>query len=188
MRSTLIIIVALTACAGTALGQTATDIERNYGSPAAAYPVSEHIWMTPEYAADGQICMARLYPRRISANANYYFASLPSDELKGVLNQLVPLSSRGAKRYGDIAMSELGGGIVRTTYPFEKVTFTFLLSFTIKELPKGEELPALPDEKHPSSEKKAANLAKPGDEFPNASAPEPEIVEIRWKGRKCVGR
>jgi hypothetical protein len=188
MRGALIIFVTLTVCAGTALGQTASDIERTYGSPAVAYPVSEHIWMTPEYAADGQICRARLYPKRISANTNYFYAKRPSDELEGVLNQLVPPNSRGRKRYGDFAMSEFGGVIVRTTYPFEKVTFTFLLSFTIKELPKSEEFPALLDGKHLSSEKKAANIVKPGDEFPNASAPDPEIVEIWWKDRKCVGR
>ena len=188
MRSILVIIVTLTVCANTALGQTASDIERKYGNPVTAYPVSEHIWMTPEYAADGQICMARLYPKRISANSNYYFTDLPSDELKGVLNQLVPPDSRGAKRYGDYAVSELGGGISRTTYPFEKVTFTFLLSFTMKELPKSEEFNPSLVGKVPSAEEKSANMAKAGDGFPNAFASAPEIVEIRWKERKCVDR
>src|SRR6266852_5702037 len=45
--------------------QTALDIERAYGKPVAVYSLSENIWMTPQYAADGQVCMMRLYPKRI---------------------------------------------------------------------------------------------------------------------------
>jgi hypothetical protein len=187
------IIAALTLYANAAFGQTASDIKTKYGKPLNVYSVSEHIWMTPEFDAEGQICMARPYPKRISAYSNYYFNRLPSDELKDVLNQLVPPSARGAKEYkSDFALSELGGGIERTTYPFEKVTFTFLLSFTVgpikaTDATKGEGLSLLESD-FPLSQENPANKMKSGDAFTNASAPDPEIVEIWWKDRKCIGR
>lgn len=39
-----------------AFGQTVSDLEMKYGKPVNAYSVSEHIWMTPEYNHNGQIC------------------------------------------------------------------------------------------------------------------------------------
>ncbi len=53
-----------------ASAQTPSDIERAYCKPVAVYSVSENIWMTPEYA-DGQVCMMRLYPKRIGPSLRY---------------------------------------------------------------------------------------------------------------------
>ena len=74
----------------TAQGQTMADLERDYGKPTYAYSVSEHIWMTPEYTSDGQVCRARLYPKRISIRTESLAKELPFQELKEVLNQLIP--------------------------------------------------------------------------------------------------
>jgi hypothetical protein len=79
-------------------GQTASDIDKKYGKSAKVYSVSEHIWMTPEYTADGQVCQMHFYPKRISAKTNYLYKRLPFEELKGVLNELAPLDTRGAKK------------------------------------------------------------------------------------------
>jgi hypothetical protein len=77
-------------CFNSAIGQTVADVETEYGKPTPAYSVSEHIWMTPEYAFDGQVCRMRLYPKRISADTNYLSQKLPFEELREVLNELVP--------------------------------------------------------------------------------------------------
>lgn len=178
-------IVLLSAI--STLGQTASAIEMKYGKTENVYSVSEHIWMTPVYGADGQACMMRLYPRRISVDANYWFKTLPSGELKNVLNQLVPINTRGAKKYEYFPTTTTGGGIAWTSYPFEKVTFTFLNSFTITSAVKRSD-DFVFDEELLSSEKTPETGLKSSDEVPHPLSPEPEIVEIRWKDRKCVGK
>ena len=56
----------------SASGQKISDIEKEYGTPTqAAYSLSEHIWMTPEYGTDGEICRARLDPKRIALKTDY---------------------------------------------------------------------------------------------------------------------
>jgi len=46
-----------------AFGQKLLDIEKEYGPPTQVYSLSEHIWMSPEYGIDGEICRIRLYPK-----------------------------------------------------------------------------------------------------------------------------
>jgi len=107
--------------------QTATDIQAKYGKPVAVYSVSENIWMTPEYAPDGQVCRIRLYPKRISADTNYGWHDLPFNELRDVLNALVRVETRGAKKEA-FGATATGGGSAWTTYRYENVIFT-LVSF-----------------------------------------------------------
>ena len=61
----------------SASGQKMSDIQKEYGAPTQAYSLSEHIWMTPEFGIDGEICRARLYPKRISAKTDYLAKELP---------------------------------------------------------------------------------------------------------------
>jgi len=84
--------------ASSALGQSASDIEAKYGKPTNVYAVSQNIWMTPEYTADGQVCEMLLYPRRIAPDAINLSNKLPFDELQIVLNKLVPVNTRGVQR------------------------------------------------------------------------------------------
>jgi len=60
-----------------------------------AYSVSEHIWMTPDFAADGQVCRMRFYPKRFYRGTVYLSGYLAFPELKWILNDLVPPTSRG---------------------------------------------------------------------------------------------
>ena len=66
----------------SAFGQTQTEIEAKFGPPVNAYKVGERIWMTPEYASDGQVCRMIFYPRRFSSTTNYLTSQLPFDEFK----------------------------------------------------------------------------------------------------------
>jgi hypothetical protein len=90
-------VIILTLSATLALGQTAKDIETKFGEPTNAYSVSEHIWMTPEYGADGQVCQMRFYPKRIGPNIDFLSTHLRFDQLTAILNRLVPPNIRGIK-------------------------------------------------------------------------------------------
>lgn len=85
MKKLLALIFVLLA-ADRANAQTAADIQTKYGKSVDMYSVSEHTWMAPEYASDGQVCRMRFFPKRISANPNYGAHDLPFKELRNVLN------------------------------------------------------------------------------------------------------
>src|SRR5262245_56552801 len=123
MKKTVALVLVLLA-GKYVNAQTAADIQTKYGKPVDVYSVSEHIWMTPEFASDGQVCRMRFYPKRISGNTNYGAHDLPFSELRGVLNKLVPVETRGAKKqlFGATAT---GGGAAWTTYDYQNVTFDF---------------------------------------------------------------
>ena len=84
-------------CVTLVVGQTASDMELRFGEPVKVYAVSDHIWMTPEYASDGQVCRMTLYPRHFSSPAIYVGVTLRFNELRDLLNLLVPPDTRGLK-------------------------------------------------------------------------------------------
>jgi hypothetical protein len=192
MKKPVALIFVLLA-ASYIYAQTATDLQSQYGNPVAVYSVSEHIWMTPEYDSDVQVCRMRLYPKRISADTNYLGHDLPFNELRDVLNALVQVETRGAKRefFGTTAT---GGGSAWTTYGYENVSFTFMsfspiASFDGTVLKKGEytfpaldTFPALETEPLPKESSPSSN------DFVQWTSPRTEIVVVSWNGRKCTGQ
>ncbi|HET6854022.1 MAG TPA: hypothetical protein VFH46_17085, partial [Pyrinomonadaceae bacterium] len=158
MKTTVALVLVLLA-SECVYAQTAADIQTKYGKSVDVYSVSEHIWMTPEYSSDGQVCRMRLYPKRISANTNYGAHDLPFSELRDVLNGLVPVETRGAKKQS-FGTTATGGGAAWTTYDYENVTFDFVSFFPAKSfegviLKRGEYVfpprESLPTESNPSS-------------------------------------
>jgi hypothetical protein len=93
-----------------------------------SYPVSESILMTVEYTSEGQVCMMRLHPRHVAADVNYISPKLPFQELKTVLNQLVPVHTRGAKKE-PFDTGATGGGTEWMSYAYENVRFSFVSPF-----------------------------------------------------------
>lgn len=181
----------------TVTGQTAEGIETKYGKPENVYSVSEHIWMTPTYNADGQVCMMRLYPKLISSDTNYLDAKFEIDEVLKALNQVVPVDMRGRRR-GLFGISDVSGGIVWTHFNFDRVAFTFISAFGLNELHR------------PDSDAEAGSLTGIGFDFSNvdeAALAEakrleamrsdeelirettmvPKVIEVRWSDRKCGG-
>lgn len=167
--------------------QTATDIHAKYGKSLEVYSVSEHIWMTPDYASDGQICRMRFYPKRISDNTNYGAHSLPFNELRDLLNVLVPSETRGAKKES-FGATATGGGAAWTTYGYENVTFTFTSFFPSRSfegqiLKRGEYVFPQPQNEPTTNE------SNPGsNDFGHSSSTPTEIVTVTWNRRKCVGQ
>ncbi len=182
-----ILLVILSLYGSSALGQSSSNLEMRYGKPVITYQVSENIWMTPEYSADGEICRMRLHPRRFSEKANYLSPTLPFQELTAVLNELVPLKSRGAKK-DPFNNGAAGGGADWMTYAYENVTFTFVSSFDPPpDSWKHRETFVFTVE--PSTTELKTTITEPSeDDFSPSRITRPQIVTIKWNGRQCVRR
>lgn len=127
MLSRLLVII-FCFCVTPTFGQTLSEINLKYGDPTYSYSVTQHIWMTPDFAGDGQVCRMRLYPKHIGSQTDYPAPQLYFEELNGALIKLVPLESRGLKREA-FGLTDFGGGAAWTTYAYEKVTFVFTFRF-----------------------------------------------------------
>lgn len=186
MKKSLAVVLVVLAV-DCAAAQTAADIQTKYGKPVDVYPVSEHIWMTPEYSADGPVCRMRLYAKRIGANTNYGAHDLPFNELRDVLNALVPVETRGPKKQS-FGATATGAGAAWTTYNYEKVTFEFVsflspMTYDGVILKRGEY--AFPPRENESV---AAKSDATSNDFVEWISPHTEIVTVSWNGRKCAGQ
>ena len=185
MKILMVTALMLGFCVNFTGAQTARDIERVYGQPLTVYSVSEHIWMTPEYAADGSVCFIRLYPKRINGNTNYvcHSCGLYLNELTSVLNKLVPPDTRGLQNES-FGQTATGGPAAWTTYGYENVTFTFVSPFG--PLPydpsRKEEFVFTVD--YPGPPEKPKSRLPTADDF-TVSATD-QIVSISWNKRKCA--
>ena len=183
MRAAALVILLLTVT--TTRGQTVSELERRYGKPVSAYNVSEHIWMTPDYSSDGQVCQMRLYPKRIGPATDYLGSQLLFPELSQVLNEIVPPHLRGLKKDG-FGMTDLGGGVAWTIYGYENVSFTFISSYKLDPdiIQKAEShvLKDLDPDVVPLPKKTAPSL----DDFAGSKDLPTEIVTVRWNRRPCT--
>ena len=182
-------MVILFLSVSSAFGQTPSDFEMKYGKPLMSYRVSENILMTPEYTTDGQVCLMRLYPRHFTGNTNHISPSLPFPELKTVLNQLVPIQTRGAKKE-PFDTGAAGGGGEWMFYSYQKVEFYFVSSLQIdadswktrKEYVFSIEPSVAP------AQPKREDSAPSDNDFDSSRVSSIELVNIRWNGRKCANQ
>ena len=180
-------IVILLVCVSSASGQKPSEFEAKYGKPVVAYQVSESIWMTPEYTADGKVCMMRLHPRRFSPNVNHISPSLPFPELKRVLNELVPLKTRGAKKE-PFDTGATGGRMEWMSYAYENVRIRFVSPFDLAsdswKMRKEYVFSVKPE---PETAEPKPNDSTPSDnDFSSSQGLSTEIVTITWNGRQCA--
>jgi len=178
------LVVAWLAMISTTFAQTSSEVDGKYGKPVPVYTVSEHIWMTPDYAADGQVCRMRLYPRRLGPKTDYLGSELLFSELSQVLNEIVPPNVRGTKKDG-FGQTSLGGGTAWTTYEYQYVSFSFIFSYKLDpDVLKKAESKVLtgPDpEGLPLPQKTPPSL----DDFAASQNLPTEIVTISWNHRPC---
>lgn len=180
-------VVILILLARTAFAQTVSEIESRFGAPIKVYSVSEHIWMTPEYTRDGQVCQISVFSKRIEPDTNYLSGPLPFHELKSILNRLLPPSTRGTK--GDLfGYTDVGGGIAWTTYPYEKATFVFNFPLRVS----SEAVKQGQSESFSAEEilayRKQPKMPPAANDFDNSEGSKLEIVTIKWNGRQCADR
>jgi hypothetical protein len=181
----LITLVIFLLSFTSAIGQTSSDVERRYGKPVPVYSVSEHIWMTPDYSPDGQVCRMRLYPRRLGWETDYLGSQLLFPELSQTLNEIVPPHLRGSKKDG-FGQSSLGGGTAWTTYEYENVSFTLISSYKLDPDILGKAKDKVltgPDSEQITLPKKRAPTL---DDFVGSKDTPTEIVTIRWNHRQCT--
>ena len=187
MRAKLTVVIFF-FCVSPAVGQTVSDIELKYGKPLLVYSVSEHIWMTPEYASDGQVCRMKLFPKHTSGIVNYVGVTLHFKELRDVLNSMIPPEKRGLKTRLNFGTTATGGPAAWTTYPYEKVTFTFISSMLKSTyspvLRKGEFEFSISARDYVAP---TWNSAPTADDFMPSEPSRTEIVTIQWSDRKCSG-
>jgi hypothetical protein len=180
-------VLTLLLSVTTAFGQTASEIESRFGQPLRVYSLTEHIWMTPDYTSDGQVCQMKLFPKRVGPETDYLSSPLPFEELKSILNRLVPPATRGLKGKS-FGLTHTGGGIAWTTYPYEKASFvfTFGMRFAHESLKQPEPVTFSAEEILAYS--KPAQTPASNLDFDNSQTANVEIATIKWTGRKCAGR
>lgn len=164
----------------TAHGQTSRAFEKDYGKPTDGYSVSANISMTPEYSSDGQVCRTRLYRKQLSNGTKSVSKALPFEELKGVLNQLIPPRLRGAIK-DPFRVTELGGREGWTTYSYENVAIVF--AFPVNIDPKDWKGPfTFPIENSPPKQQTKTVVPSNSDFSLNDGI---EVVMISWTNRPC---
>ena len=170
--------------------QTASEVEKSYGKPVSVdfarsfYSVGDHIWMTPDYSTDGQVCRIRIYPSRLGRKTDYLGAQLLFRELVRFLNQMVPPHLRGSKKTG-FGLTSLGGGTATTTYEYENVSFNFISTYTLApDVLKKAETAVLTG---PDPEKLPLRKETPPsfDDFAASEKVPTKTVTINWNNRSC---
>lgn len=165
------------------VGQSREDIEGKFGLPVNAYSVSEKIWMSPEYASDGQVCRMTFYPRRFSSTANFLTHELPFDEFRSVIDAIVPVATRGAQKEPFAnGFWMIAGGVRWATFVYERVTIEYGASFRLDpRFGMGESVNL--DDEGPKGQIKP-KLEK--DDFSSYSSSTAEMMIVRWNDRKCL--
>jgi hypothetical protein len=179
----LLIVTAFTVV--SAFGQSRAEIEAKFGQPVNAYAVSERIWMSPEYASDGQVCRMRFYPRRFSSTTNYLWNELPFNEFTTVIDAIVPVGIRGAQKEPfRNGLWDGGGGVRWTIFTYERVTISYVAGAYISPEAYARAEWVLLDRE----DSKQPEKPKPTKEdFSLYSTSTAEIVTVLWNDRKCVG-
>jgi len=168
----------------SAHGQTRTEIEARFGQPVNSYAVTERIWMSPEYASDGQVCRMTFYPRRFSATTHYLANELPFNEFRNAVDAIVPVGIRGAQK-GPFpnGLWDGGGGVRWTNFIYERVTISYVAGAYIDPKAFAAAEWVLLD----SEDSKQPEKPKPTKEdFSLYSGSTAEIVTVQWNDRKCV--
>lgn len=168
----------------TAPAQTASEIESRFGPPIRVYSLTEHIWMMPDYTSDGQVCQMKLFPKRVGPKTAYLSNHLPFEELKPILNQLVPPATRGLKG-NSFGLTHTGGGIAWTTYSYEKASFVFSFGMRLSNESLKQPEPVTFSAEEILAYSKPAKTPPSDGDFDNSQTADVEIVTITWTGRKC---
>jgi hypothetical protein len=102
-----------------AWGQTSADLSAKY-RPVTSYEVRPGVVMTPSYAADGQVCEMVLEKRQKSENGVVFSTSFSEQEVKDLVDELVPEAERGRNLTKPLN-STVDGGFITTEYTYENV-------------------------------------------------------------------
>jgi hypothetical protein len=187
MKLIATLAIVLTVFSGVSVfGQSRAEIEAKFGQPVNAYSVGERIWMSPEYALDGQVCRLTFYPKRFSSTTNYLMSQLSFDEFRRVVDEIVPVSIRGAQKepFGN-GLWNAGAGVRWANFVYERVTISYLAGFRINSALGTGEAVILSEEEGPKRHEKPKTIKEDFSVYGDSSA---EIVTVQWNDRKCPGK
>jgi hypothetical protein len=169
--------------------QNSREIERTYRKQPDIYLVSETLWMTPSYSENGQVCMMRVYPRAISKNASYLGPYLDINSALNFINRLFPVETRGRRESG-FGMSDLGGGVIWTSFNYDNVQFVFISTYDqtklVEQMAKSEPVDLGPIDEAAIAESQKREDAKSDDQLMREHALNERVLEIYWPNRKCA--
>ena len=179
-NQTAYILCALALCVSPAFGQTRQEIENKFGKPTQIYSVDDHIWMSPEFTSDGQVCQMTLYPKRVLERSTY-LGGLPAWELKRTLDKIAPSSERGMELLGGLTWV---GGVATTINAYENINIVSLSPFHVEYIKLSKE-PSTTEQKDESVDidLQVKKKGRPSIDLPDIDPP--EVVVITWKRRKC---
>ena len=180
MRRIANLALVLAIFSVSAVGQSRAEIEAKFGQPVSVYSVSERIWMSAEYASDGQVCRMTLYPRRVSSTTNFLTNQLPFDEFRSVIDAIVPVATRGAQKepFGNGSWT-IGGGARWATFVYERVTISYIAGFRFDpRLGMGE--PVNLDDEVPKLEPRPKPTKEDFAGYRDSTA---EILVVQWNDR-----
>jgi hypothetical protein len=187
--STKLLLLILLLSAVPVAGQTESEIEKAQGRPTLAYSVAEHICMTPDFAADGQVCQLVLYPRRVAAITSHLGNTLVFDEVASFLNSFVPPEHRGLQQEENFGTTATGGPTAWTTDPYENIYFKFISAFgpvsysdSQPPLRRGEFIFSIPYSPEPKIKDRSPSV----HDFSRTD--DAEFATVRWLQKTCVGQ
>lgn len=169
----------------SAFGQSRAALEAKFGQPVNAYKVGDRIWMSPEYASDGQVCRMTFYPQRFSSTKAYLINELLFDEFRSVIDTIVPVAIRGAQKepFGNGRWNASSGGRW-VDFVYDRVTITYIASIRFDPaLGMGE--PVKLDLEVPNQKEEPKPIKQ---DFSLYSGSTVEIVTVQWNDRKCLGK
>lgn len=169
----------------SAFGQSRAEIEAKFGQPVNAYSISDKIWMSPEYASDGQVCRMTFYPRRFSSTTNYLTNQLPFNEFRSVIDAIVPVATRGPQKEPlENGSWIIGGGVRWASFVYERVTISYAAGFRVDPR-RGLGEPVNLDDEVPKQNEKSKPAKEDLSLYSDSTA---EMVIVQWNDRKCPGK
>jgi hypothetical protein len=122
----------LVFAAASAPAQSADDLKTKYGEPFKAYEIRPGIMMTVKFDERGQVSEMRIGPHAATDETVHLDATIPSYLLKEIVDEVAPVSERGAKGAGfGSTIIVGGGGTVLENY--ENVDMTYYINSSSKE-------------------------------------------------------
>jgi hypothetical protein len=114
------ICILLLALVNTALGQTSADLSAKYPQ-IAAYKVRPDVQMTARFSGDGQVCEMTLEKRAETDSGIILGASFSLEEVRGLVDDLVPEDLRGRNLTKGRFSGSIEGISITTEYTYENV-------------------------------------------------------------------
>jgi hypothetical protein len=113
--------------ASPAWAQTSDDLNSKYGAPQQSYEIRPGIFMSVKRAAAGQVCEMSVEKRHIKASGttvNVEPTIISADEMKEIVDELVPTDQRGPKTNNFSVIDISGaGGTQRDEYENVNITY-----------------------------------------------------------------